>query len=129
MTEHISKLGEIVDPGSDKIADEELELNAAGKLKDNDNESEGVMSEVGNTTKDANGKDVDSPHWDLAKVGRSFVYTVEKNKVDKNQNVSNILASINKHTLTNWQERTTKHQDETDLHDIFGNMDNDDIAV
>ena len=92
MTEHISKLGEIVDPGSDKIADKELELNAAGKLKDNDNESEGVMSEVGNTTKDANGKDVDSPHLDLAKVGRSFVYTVEKNKVDKNQNVSNILA-------------------------------------
>ena len=101
MSEHISKLGEIVDPGSDKIADKELELNAAGKLKDNDNESEGVMSEVGNTTKDANGKDVDSPHLDLAKVGRSFVYTVEKNKVDKNQNVSNILASINKHTLTN----------------------------
>ena len=92
MSEHISKLGEIVDPGSDKIADKELELNAAGKLKDNDNESEGVMSEVGNTTKDANGKDVDSPHLDLAKVGRSFVYTVEKNKVDKNQNVSNILA-------------------------------------
>ena len=101
MTVHISKLGEIVDPGSDKIADEELELNAAGKLKDNDNESEGVMSEVGNTTKDANGKDVDSPHSDLVKVGTSFVYTVDKNKVDKNQNVSNILASIYKHTLTN----------------------------
>ena len=101
MTVHISKLGENVDPGSDKIADEELEPNAAGKLKDNDNESEGVMSEVGNTTKDANGKDVDSPHSDLVKVGSSFVYTVDKNKVDKNQNVSNILASIYKHTLTN----------------------------
>ena len=77
MTEHISKLGENVDPGNDKIADEELEPNAAGKLKDNDNESEGVKSEVGNTTKDANGKDADSPHSDLVKVGTSFVYTVD----------------------------------------------------
>ena len=88
-------MGENVDPGNDKIADEELEPNAAGKLKDNDNESEGVKSEVGNTTKDANGKDADSPHSDLVKVGRSFVYTVDKNKLDKNQNVSNILAEGN----------------------------------
>ena len=101
MTEHISKLGENVDPGSDKTTDEEHELNAAGNLKENDNESVGVMSEVGNTTKDANGKDVDSPHSDLVKVGTSFVYTVDKNKLDKNQNVSKILASIYKHTLTN----------------------------
>ena len=101
MTEHISKLGEIVDPGSDKTTDEELELNTAGKLKEDDNESVGVMSEVGYTTKDANEKDVDSPHSDLVKVGSSFVYTVDKNKVDKNQNVSKILASIYKHTLTN----------------------------
>ena len=101
MTVHISNLGEIVDPGSDKTTDEELELNAAGNLKENDNESVGVMSEVGNTTKDANGKDVDSPHSDLVKVGTSFVYTVDKNKLDKNQNVSKILASIYKHTLTN----------------------------
>ena len=92
MTEHISKLGEIVDPGSDKITDEELELNAAGKLKENDNESVGVMSKVGDTTKDANGKDVDSPYSDLVNVGSSFVYTVDKNKIDKNQNISKILA-------------------------------------
>ena len=101
LTVHISKLGENVDPGSDKITDEELEPNAAGKMKALDNESKGVMSEVGNTTKDANGKDVLSPHSDLVKVGSSFVYTVDKNKVDKNQNVSKILASIYKHTLTN----------------------------
>ena len=101
MTVHISNLGEIVDPGSDKTTDTEHELNAAGNLKEDDNESVGVMSEVGDTTKNANGKNVDSPHADLVKVGSSFVYTVDKNKVDKNQNVSNILASIYKHTLTN----------------------------
>ena len=94
MTEHISKLGENVDPGSDKTTDTEHELNAAGNLKEDDNESVGVMSEVGDTTKDANGKDVDSPYSDLVNVGSSFVYTVDKNKVDKNQNVSNILACM-----------------------------------
>ena len=94
MTVHISKLGENVDPGSDKIADEDLEPNADGKMKDIDNESEGVMSEVGNTTKDANGKDVLSQNSDLVNVGSSFVYTVDKNKVDKNQNVSKILAAV-----------------------------------
>ena len=77
MTVHISKLGENVDPGNDKIAEEELEPNAAGKLKDNDNESEGVKNEVDNTAKDANGKDAGSPHSDFVKVGTSFVYTVE----------------------------------------------------
>ena len=82
MTVHISKLGESVDPGNDKIAEEELEPNAAGKLKDNDNESEGVKNEVellevDNTTKDPNGKDAGSPHSDFVKVGTSFVYTVE----------------------------------------------------
>ena len=77
MTVHISKLGKNVDPGNDKIAEEELEPNAAGKLKDNDNESEGVKSEVGNTTKDANGKDAVSPHSDFVNVGTSFVYTVD----------------------------------------------------
>ena len=101
MTVHISNLGEIVDPGSDKTTDTEHELNAAGNLKEDDNESVGVMSEVGDTTKDADGKDVDSPYSDLVNVGSSFVYTVDKNKVDKNQNISKILASIYKHTLTN----------------------------
>ena len=92
MTKHISKLGENVDPGSDKTTDTEHELNAAGNLKEDDNESVGVMSEVGDTTKDANGKDVDSPYSDLVNVGSSFVYTVDKNKIDKNQNISKILA-------------------------------------
>ena len=60
-TVHISNLGEIVDPGSDKTTDEELELNTAEKLKEDDNESVGVTSEVGDSTKDVNGKEVDSP--------------------------------------------------------------------
>ena len=67
MTVHITKLDEIVDPGNDKIVEEELEPNTAGKLEDNDNESEGVKNEVellkvDNTTKDPNGKDAVSPH-------------------------------------------------------------------
>ena len=86
---------------SPDITDEELELNAAGKLKENDNESVGVTSEVGDSTKDVNGKEVDSLYSNLVNVGSSFVYTVDRNKVDKNQNISNILASIYKHTLTN----------------------------
>ena len=61
LTEHISKLGENVDPGSDKTTDTEHELNAAGNLKEDDNESVGVTSEVGDSTKDVNGKEVDSP--------------------------------------------------------------------
>ena len=96
-TVHISNLDEIVDPGCEKKTDAELELNTAENLKEDDNESVGV----GNTTKDANGKDIDSPHSDLVNVGSSFVYTVDRNKVDKNKNITKILASIYKHTLTN----------------------------
>ena len=82
MTVHITKLDENVDPGNDKIVEEELEPNTAGKLEDNDNESEGVKNEVelleiDKTTKDPNGKDASSPHSDFVKVGTSFVYTVE----------------------------------------------------
>ena len=82
MTVHITKLDEDVDPGNDKIVEAELEPNTAGKLEDNDNESEGVKNEVellevDNTTKDPNGKDAGSPHSDFVKVGTSFVYTVD----------------------------------------------------
>ena len=67
MTVHVTKLDENVNPGNDKIVEEELEPNTAGKLEDNDNESEGVKNEVellevDNTTKDPNGKDAVSPH-------------------------------------------------------------------
>ena len=67
MTVHITKLDENVDPGNDKIVEEELEPNTAGKLEDNDNESEGVKNEVellkvDNTTKDPNEKDAVSTH-------------------------------------------------------------------
>ena len=82
MTVHITKLDEDVNPGNDKIVEAELEPNTAGKLEDNDNESEGVKNEVellkaDNTTKDPNGKDAGSPHSDFVNVGTSFVYTVE----------------------------------------------------
>ena len=67
MTVHINKLDENVDPGNDKIVEEELEPNTAGKLKDNDNESEGVKNEVkllkvDNTTLDPDEKDTPSPY-------------------------------------------------------------------
>ena len=101
MTVHISNLGEIVDPGSEKKTDAELELNTAEKLKEDDTESVGVTSEVADSTKDVDGKEVDSPYSDLVNVGSSFVYTVDRNKVDKNKNITEILASIYKHTLTN----------------------------
>ena len=90
-----------MDPGSEKKTDEELELNTAEKLKEDDTESVGVTSEVDDSTKDVNGKEVDSPYSDLVNVGSSFVYTVDRNKVDKNKNITKILASKYKHTLTN----------------------------
>ena len=67
MTVHITKLDENVDPGNDKIVEEETEPNTAGKLEDNDNASEGVKNEVellkvDNTTMDPNEKDAVSPH-------------------------------------------------------------------
>ena len=91
-TVHISNLGEIVDPGSEKKTDAELELNTAEKLKEDDTESVGVTSEVDDSTKDVNGKEADSPYSDLVNVGPSFVYTVDRNKVDKNNNITEILA-------------------------------------
>ena len=100
-TVHISNLGEIVDPGSEKKTDAELELNTAENLKEDDTESVGVTSEVADSTKDVNGKEVSSPYSDLVNVGSSFVYTVDRNKLDKNKNITEILASIYKHILTN----------------------------
>ena len=92
-TIHISNLGEIVDPGSEKKTDAELELNTAEKLEEDDTESVGVTSEVGDSTKDVNGKEVNSPYSALVNVGSSFAYTVDRNKVDKNKNITEILAS------------------------------------
>ena len=82
-----------MDPGSEKKTDAELELNTAEKLKEDDTESVGVTSEVDDSTKDVNGKEADSPYSDLVNVGSSFVYTVDRNKVDKNKNITKILAA------------------------------------
>ena len=67
MTVHITKLDENVDPGNDKIVEAELEPNTAGKLEDNDKESEGVKNEVellkvDNTTLDPDVRNAPSPH-------------------------------------------------------------------
>ena len=67
QTVHTAKLDENVDPGNDKIAEEENEPNTAGKLEDNDNTSEGVKNEVellkvDNTTMDPDEKDAPSPY-------------------------------------------------------------------
>ena len=100
-TIHNSNLGEFVDSGSGKKTDAEFELNTAEKLEKDDTEYVGVTSEVGDSTKDVNGKEVNSPYSALVNVGASFVYTVDSNKVDKNKNITEILASIYKHILTN----------------------------
>ena len=90
-----------MDSGSGKKTDAEFELNTAAKLEKDDTEYVGVTSEVGDSTKDVNGKEVNSPYLALVNVRSSFEYTVDRNKVYKNKNITEILASIFKHILTN----------------------------
>ena len=90
-----------MDSGSGKKTDAEFELNTAEKLEKDDTEYVGVTSEVGDSTKDVNEKEVNSPYPALVNVGSSFEYTVDRNKVYKNKNITEILASIFKHILTN----------------------------
>ena len=54
--------------------DEDLTTNL---LTFDDTESVGVTSEVGDSTKDVNGKEVNSPYLALVNVRPSFEYTVE----------------------------------------------------
>ena len=74
---HIYNLGELVDSGSGKKTDAELDLKTAEKLEKDDTEYVGVTSEVGDSTKDVNGKEVNSPYLALVNVRSSFEYTVE----------------------------------------------------
>ena len=67
-----------MDSGSGKKTDAEFELNTAAKLEKDDTEYVGVTSEVGDSTKDVNGKEVNSPYLALVNVRPSFEYTVEK---------------------------------------------------
>ena len=67
QTVHIAKLNENVDPGNDKIVEEENEPNTAGKQENNDNTSEEVKDEVKllkvhNTTLDPDEKEPSSPY-------------------------------------------------------------------
>merc|ERR1712240_412970 len=99
---HISNLGELVDSGSGKKTDAELELNTAEYLEEDDTKSVGVTSEVADSTKDVNGKEVTSPYSALVNIGSSFVYTVDRNKVDKNKTITNILAPCLPHPTRHW---------------------------
>ena len=66
-----------MDSGSGKKTDAELDLNTAEELEKEDTEYVGVTSEVGDSTKDVNGKEVNSPYLALVNVRSSFEYTVE----------------------------------------------------
>ena len=66
-----------MDSGSGKKTDAELDLNTAEELEKEDTESVVVTSEVGDSTKDVNGKEVNSPYLALVNVRSSFEYTVE----------------------------------------------------
>ena len=89
-----------MDSGSGKKTDAELDLKTAEKLEKDDTEYVGVTDEVGDSTKDVNEKEVNSPYLALVNVRSSFEYTVDRNKVCKNKNITEILASIFKHILT-----------------------------
>ena len=67
-----------MDSGSGKKTDAKLDLKTAEKLEKDDTEYVGVTSEVGDSTKDVNGKEVNSPYLALVNVRPSFEYTVEK---------------------------------------------------
>ena len=83
-----------MDSGSGKKTDAEFELNTAEKLEKDDTEYVGVTSEVGDSTKDVNEKEVNSPYLALVNVRSSFEYTVDRNKVYKNKNITEILAAV-----------------------------------
>ena len=67
-----------MDSGSGKKTDAKLKLNPAERLEKDDTEYVGVTSEVDDSTRDVNEKEVDSPYPALVNVGPSFEYTVEK---------------------------------------------------
>ena len=66
-----------MDSGSGKKTDAKLKLNTAEKLEKDDTEYVGVTSEVDDSTKDVNEKEVSSPYLALFNVRSSFEYTVE----------------------------------------------------
>ena len=67
-----------MDSGSGKKTDAKLDLKTAEKLEKDDTEYVGVTDEVGDSTKDVNETEVNSPYLALVNVRPSFEYTVEK---------------------------------------------------
>ena len=77
-TKHDSNVDEIVDTGSEKRIDPELDLKTAEEQEKDDTKYVGVTDEVAESTKDVNETENDSPYPALVNVSPSFEYTVEK---------------------------------------------------
>ena len=77
-TKHDSNVDEIVDTGSEKRIDPELDLKTAEEQEKDDTKYVGVTDEVAESTKDENETENDSPYPALVNVSPSFEYTVEK---------------------------------------------------
>ena len=77
-TKHDSNVDEIVDTGSEKRIDPELDLKTAEEQEKDDTKYVGVTDEVADSTKEVNETEVNSPYLALVNVRPSFEYTVEK---------------------------------------------------
>ena len=77
-TKHDSNVDEIVDTGSEKRIDPELDLKTAEEQEKDDTKYVGVTDEVAESTKDVNETEINSPYLALVNVSPSFEYTVEK---------------------------------------------------
>ena len=77
-TKHDSNVDEIVDTGSEKRIDPELDLKTAEEQEKDDTKYVGVTDEVTESTKDVNETEINSPYPALVNVSPSFEYTVEK---------------------------------------------------
>ena len=77
-TKHDSNVDEIVDTGSEKRIDPELDLKTAEEQEKDDNKYVRVTDEVAESTKEVNEEEGASPYTALVYVSPSFKYTVEK---------------------------------------------------
>ena len=73
-----SNVDEIVDTGSEKRIDPELDLKTAEEQEKDDTKYVGVTDEVAESTKDVNETENVNPYPALVNVSPSFEYTVEK---------------------------------------------------
>ena len=73
-----SNVDEIVDTGSEKRIDRELDLKTAEEQEKDDTKYVGVTDEVAESTKDVNETEINSPYPALVNISPSFEYTVEK---------------------------------------------------